>query len=184
VLHLIGFLGLSADAIFNGGMIQKAVDLFRYELATDNDKKNMFSPVRNPEGTNFYHLANFRDYSVFYKLTPDDMIATLKYIPENELDKVRVKSEKIITKDILNLKDSFNKENFTSAEVDELKNRYKALQNFLIVADYMGWDSDILPTLKSINNMLYNVLKSKGIDVDYKDIVRIKRKLESEKIGS
>ncbi|MBX0312776.1 MAG: hypothetical protein JHC31_13585, partial [Sulfurihydrogenibium sp.] len=184
LLHLIGFMVLNADAILNGGLIQKAVDLFRYELATDEEKKNMFSPVRNPEGIKYYPLLNFRDYSVLYKLTPDEIISTLKYIPENKLDEVRVRVEKLIAKDLLKLKDMLTQENFTSAEVDELKNRYKALQNFLIVADYMGWDSDILPTLRTINNLFYNVLKSKGIDVDYKDIVRVKRKLESERIGS
>jgi len=185
VLHLIGFIGLNADAILNGGIIQKAIDLFRYELATDEEKKNMFSPVRRPEGTDYYKLLNFRDYSVFYKLSPDDIIATLKYIPENELEKVRVRSENLITKDLIKLKDSLKKENFTSTEVDELKNRFVALQNFLIVADYMDWDSDILPTLKSLNNMLYKILKEKGIDVDYKDIIRVKRKLmENNKVDS
>jgi hypothetical protein len=58
----------------------------------------------------------------------------------------------------------------------------------VIVADYLGWDKvadDLsLSKIKEIHKTVYRILKDKGIEVDYKDIIRAKRKLESEKIGS
>jgi hypothetical protein len=53
--------------------------------------------------------------------------------------------------------------------------------------DYLNWygdDDDTLNTLRRINKALYPILKDKGIDVDYKEIIRAKRKLENEKIGT
>jgi antitoxin component HigA of HigAB toxin-antitoxin module len=188
MLHLIGFILLNADAVLNGSELQKLHDLFKYELATDKEKKDIFSPVKNPEGTNYYKLLNFKDYSIFYKLPPEDIIATLKYIPENQMPKVKERVEQLMVKSLSKTFEGIKQTNYTTAEVDELRNRYKALQNFLITADYLNWyneDDNTLNTLRQINKALYPILKEKGIDVDYKDIIRAKRKLsESGRVGS
>ncbi|MBX0311261.1 MAG: hypothetical protein JHC31_05720, partial [Sulfurihydrogenibium sp.] len=187
LLHFIGFMVLNADAVLNGGELQKLYDLFKYELATDEEKKNMFSPVKNPEGTDYYKLLNFKDYSVFYKLSPDDIIATLKYIPENQMPKVKERAEQLMVKSLSKIAQEIKQTNYTTAEIEELRNRYVALQNFLITADYLNWydkEDNTINALRQINKAIYSILKEKGVDVDYKDIIRIKRKLESEKIGS
>jgi hypothetical protein len=188
LLHFIGFMVLNADAVLNGGELQKLYDLFRYELATDKEKKDLYSPIKNPEGTDYYKLLNFKDYSVFYRLPPEDIIATLKYIPENQMPKVRERVEQLMVKSLEKMTEKLNQTNFTSAEVEELKNRYKALQNFILTADYLNWydkDDTTLNNLIMLNKALYTILKDKGIDVDYKDNVRLKRKLmESGRIGT
>jgi len=187
LLHFIGFMVLNADAVLNGGELQKLYDLFRYELATDKEKKDLYSPIKNPEGTDYYKLLNFKDYSVFYRLPPEDIIATLKYIPENEMPKVKDRAEHLMVKSLQKITEKIKQTNFTSSEIEELKNRYKALQNFIITADYLNWydkDDTTLNNLIMLNKVFYSILKDKGIEVDYKDIIRAKRKLESEKIGS
>jgi ElaB/YqjD/DUF883 family membrane-anchored ribosome-binding protein len=188
LLHFIGFMILNADAVLNGGELQKLYDLFRYELATDKEKKDLYNPIKNPESTDYYKLLNFKDYSVFYRLPPEDIIATLKYIPENQMPKVRERAEQLMVKSLEKITEKLNQTNFTSAEVEELKNRYKALQNFILTADYLNWydkDDITLNNLIMLNKALYTILKDKGIDVDYKDNVRLKRKLmESGRIGT
>jgi hypothetical protein len=188
LLHLIGFMLLNADAVLNGGELQKMHDLFKYELATDKERKDMFSPVKNPEGVDYYKLLNFKDYSVFYKLPTEDIIATLKYIPENQMPEVKERASKLMAKSLSKTFEKINQTNYTTAEVEELRNRYVALQNFLITADYLNWfdgDDKTLNTLRQINKALYPILKEKGIDVDYNDIIRVKRKLsENGKIGA
>jgi uncharacterized protein YoxC len=185
--HLVGFMLLHADAIFNGAEIQKATELFRYELASDEDKKKMFSPVKNPEGTDYYKLLNFKDYNVF-RNKPEDIIATLKYIPENDIPKVKERADDLIIKNLNKMVKLVKEGKGTDKEIEEIKHRYEALQNYIVVADYLGWDkvSDdlTLDRVRELHRMAYKVLKEKGIDVDYKDILRAKRKLESEKIGS
>jgi hypothetical protein len=188
VLHLLGFMLLNADAVLNGSELQKLHDLFKYELATDKEKKDIFSPIKNPEGADYYKLINAKDYSFLYKLPPEDIVATLKYIPENQMPKVKERVEQLMVKSLSKTFEEIKQTNYTTAEVDELKNRYKALQNFLITADYLNWygeDDNTINTLRQINKALYPILKEKGIDVDYKDIIRAKRKLsENKKSGS
>jgi hypothetical protein len=185
--HLVGFMLSHADAIFNGNEIQKATELFRYELATDEKKKEMFSPVKNPPGTDYYKLLNFKDYNVF-RNKPEDIIATLRYIPENDLPKVKTRADDLIVKNLNNIVKLVKEGNYTDKELTEIKHRYEALQNYIIVADYLGWDKVddnlTLDKIRDAHKSLYKVLKDKGIDVDYKDIVKVKRKLESGKVGS
>jgi hypothetical protein len=178
--HLIGFMLLHADSIFNGAEIQKAIQLFKYELATNKEKKKMFSPVKNPPGTDYYKLLNFKDYNVF-RNRPEDIIATLKYIPEEDLPKVKTRADKLIIENIKKLAKLVKEGKETSKELEEIKHRYEALQNYIIVADYLGWDkvSDniTLDKIKEAHQRAYKILKEKGIDVDYKEIIRAKRKL-------
>jgi hypothetical protein len=188
LLHLLGFMVLQADVILNGGELQKMHDLFRYELASEEEKKRLFKPVKKPESSDYYKLLNFKDYSVFYKLPADDIVATLKYIPEDQIPKVKERAEQLMVKSLSKTAEVIKQTHYTTAEVEELKNRYKALQNFLITAEYLNWYSEKdknMEALMRINKALYNILKSKGIDVDYKDIISAKRKLsETKKIGS
>jgi len=178
--HLIGFMILNADTIFNGAEIQKAMQLFKYELATDEEKKKMFSPVKNPPGTDYYKLLNFKDYNVF-RNKPEDIIATLKYIPEEDLPKVKTRADDLIITNIKKLAKLVEESKGTSKEIEEIKHRYEALQNYIIVADYLDWDkiSDniTLDKMKELHQKVYKLLKSKGIEVDYKDIIRSKRQL-------
>jgi hypothetical protein len=186
--HLVGFMLLHADTIFNGAEIQKATQLFRYELATDEEKKQMFNPVKNPPSTDYYKFLNFKDYNVF-RNKPEDIIATLRYIPEEDLPKVKTRADELIIKNLNKIVKIVREGKFTDKEITEIKHRYEALQNYIIVADYLGWDkvSDnlSLDKIKELHKTAYQVLKEKGIDVDYKDIIRVKRKLmETNKIGS
>jgi len=183
LLHLIGFIALHADAVLNGNELQKMYDLFKYELATDKGK--VFSPVKHPENTDYYKLLNLKDYTPIASLSAEDIIATLKYIPENEQPKVKDRLMKLMTKSLSKSVDMLRQEHYTTAEIEELKNRYKALQNFLITAEYFNWNDNDIATLKQINKLLYNHLKTKGIEVDYKDIIRAKRKIAgAERIGT
>lgn len=183
LLHLIGFMALNGDAIFNGNEIQKAYQLFKYELATD--KKDMFSPVLRPEEVDYYKLLNFKDYKVF-RNNPEDIIATLKYIPENKLEDVRVRANKLMIDNLTKMvKMLQNNKSLTDKQAEELKHRYEALQNYIIVADYLDWDkledgetAYSLDQIRQFHKKLYEVLKNRQIDVDYKDVLRIKRKLQ------
>ena len=186
--HLVGFMLLHADTILNGAEIQKATQLFRYELATDEEKKQMFSPVKNPPGTDYYKLINFKDYNVF-RNKPEDVIATLRYIPEKDLPKVKTKADDLIVNNVNKMIKLIKEGKYTDKKITEIKHRYEALQNYIIVADYLGWDkaSDnlSLDKIKELHKTAYQVLQDKGIDVDYKEIIRVKRKLmETNKIGS
>jgi hypothetical protein len=162
--------------------------LFRYELATDEEKKQMFSPVKNPPGTDYYKLLNFKDYNVF-RNKPEDVIATLRYIPEKDLPKVKTRADDLIVDNVNKMIKLIKEGKYTDKEITEIKHRYEALQNYIIVADYLNWDkaSDnlTLDKIKELHKTAYQVLQDKGIDVDYKDIIRVKRKLmETNKIGS
>jgi hypothetical protein len=116
--HLIGFMLLHADTIFNGAEIQKATQLFKYELATNEEKKKMFSPVKNPPGTDYYKLLNFRDYNVF-RNRPEDIIATLKYIPEEDLPKVKTRADDLIIKNIEKLAKLVKEGKDTNKEIED-----------------------------------------------------------------
>jgi hypothetical protein len=178
IAHLVGFIALHGDTIFNGGMMQKAYQVMRYELATDEEKKELFSPVKNPAGVERYIGLNFKDIKVFTDNEPDEIIATLRYIPENRLQDVKDRAVNLMTKNYKEMVKILKKEEYTDRDVKELKHRFSAIQNFLIVSDYMNWyDDKKLEDLKALHNQLYKVLKSKQIDIDYKDIIRIKRKL-------
>jgi hypothetical protein len=185
--HLVGFMLLHADTIFNGNELQKATELFRYELATDKEKKNMFNPVKNPEGTDYYKLLNFRDYNIF-RNKPEDIMATLKYIPEAEMPKVKERSDKLIVDNLKKLTKILKEGNYTDKNLTEIKHRYEALQNYILIANYLDWDKvdDMsLNDIRQLHQHIYKILKSKEIDVDYKDIIRAKRKLsESGRVGS
>ncbi|MBX0312921.1 MAG: hypothetical protein JHC31_14355 [Sulfurihydrogenibium sp.] len=182
IAHLIGFIALHGDTIFNGGMMQKVYQLMRYELATDEEKKNLFSPVRNPAGVERYIGLNFKDIKVFADNNPDEIIATLQYIPENKLQNVRERAVDLMAKNYEEITKLLKKENYSDKDVKEIKHRFNAIQNFLIVSDYLGWyNEENFNKLQAIHNQLYKVLQSKNFDIEYKDILRIKRKLQESK---
>jgi hypothetical protein len=180
--HLVGFVALHGDTIFNGGMMQKAYQLVRYDLASDKDKQELFSPVRNPAGVEHYTGLNFKDIKVFADNDPSEIVATLRYIPEERMSDVKDRAYNLMNKNSKELTKILKKENYSDKDVKEIKHRFNALQNYLIVSDYLGWYDDVgLDTLKAVHNQFYKVLQSKQIDVDYKDIIRAKRKLQESK---